>query len=71
MIQEIKTAITFATICLPIIALSMWAIIDAAGREFGSTGKKALWMMIAAIPFIGFIFYLAIGRWKSHKPENV
>jgi hypothetical protein len=31
-------------------------------------GKKALWMFIAAIPFIGFIIYLDFGMRSGTEP---
>ena len=49
-------------------ALTIWAILDAAGKEFGSLGKKAAWMLVAAFPFFGFIVYFAVGYRKGKRP---
>jgi len=66
-VEDLKTSITFVALCLPIIMVSFWAIFDASQREFGTMGKKAAWILIAAVPFIGFIIYLIFGRWRGKK----
>ena len=48
-------------ISVPFLLATLWAVIDAAQKEFGSLRKKVLWMIVAAIPFIGFIIYLIFG----------
>ena len=48
--------------------LTCWATLDASQRDFGTLGKKALWMLVAAIPFIGFIIYFIFGYRKGRKP---
>ncbi len=64
----LKTAVTFAAICIPFFLLTVWAIVDAAQKDFGTTGRKALWVLIAGVPFIGFIPYFLIGFRKGRKP---
>jgi hypothetical protein len=54
-------------ICIPFILLTLWAIFDAARREFGTIEKKAAWVLISAIPFIGFIIYLIFGLRRGEK----
>ncbi len=60
-----KAFLIFICLCIPFFLLTVWAIVNAAQKEFGSSGKKVLWMLIASIPFIGFIIYLAIGFRKG------
>jgi len=67
MVEDLKTSITFVMLCLPIIMISFWAIFDASQREFGTMGKKAAWILVAAVPFVGFIVYLIFGRWRGKK----
>ena len=65
------TTVTFViAVGFVFFALTCWAIMDAARKDFGTLGKKALWMLVAAIPFIGFIIYFAIGFRKGRKPES-
>ena len=57
-------------ICIPFVLLTAWAVVDAALRDFGSTGKKALWIILASIPFIGVLVYFIFGRRMGRKPSN-
>jgi len=52
---------------VPFLLATLWAVIHAAQKEFGSLREKVLWMMVAAIPFIGFIIYLIFGLRKGKK----
>ena len=52
---------------VPFLLATLWAVIHAAQKEFGSLREKVLWMMVAAIPFIGFIIYLVFGFRKGKK----
>jgi hypothetical protein len=52
---------------VPFLLATLWAVIHAAQKEFCSLREKVLWMMIAAIPFIGFIIYLIFGFRKGKK----
>ena len=62
--QTIKVVLGLAA---PFLLATLWAIIHAAQKEFDSFREKVLWMMIAAIPFIGFIIYLIFGFRKGTK----
>jgi uncharacterized membrane protein YhaH (DUF805 family) len=63
--MDIKTAITIVFISIPFFLASVWAIVDVGQKDFGSTGKKALWGLTASIPFIGFLIYLIFGFRKG------
>jgi hypothetical protein len=52
---------------VPFLLATLWAVIHAAQKEFGSLREKVLWMVVAAIPFIGFIIYLIFGFRKREK----
>ncbi len=55
-------------ISIPFFAATVWAIVDAGMRDFGSMGQKALWMLVAAIPFVGFPVYLLFGLRRGNRP---
>jgi len=55
---------------VPFLLATLWAVIHAAQKEFGSLREKVLWMMVAAIPFIGFIIYLIFGFRRGKKWEK-
>jgi hypothetical protein len=62
-----KEILVFICLCIPFFLLTVWAVVNAAQKEFGSLKKKVLWMVIASIPFIGFMIYLAFGFRKGKK----
>ncbi len=65
-----RTTLVILALSVPFFLLTIWAIVSAAQREFASMGHKALWIIIASIPFIGFIPYFLIGFRLSKKPED-
>ena len=65
--MDLKTAGTIVLISIPFFLLSIWAIVDALQKDFGSMGKKALWGLVASVPFIGAIIYLVFGFRKGKK----
>jgi hypothetical protein len=66
--MDLKSLAIFLALCIPFFLLTVWAIVDVAQREFGTAGKKALWWIIASIPFVGFIPYFLFGLRKGKKP---
>lgn len=50
--------------------LTCWALIDVAIKDFGALEKKAVWGMIAFIPFIGWIVYLLWGRRTGKRRKD-
>jgi hypothetical protein len=59
---------TLLGVSLPFFAATVWAIVDAALRDFGTTGRKAFWMLVAAVPFIGVLIYLIFGLRRGKRP---
>ncbi len=55
---------------VPFLLMTLWAVIHAAQKEFGSLREKVIWVVIAGIPFIGFIFYLMFGFPRKIKPGD-
>lgn len=49
-------------------AATCLALLDIARKDFGTLEKKVVWIIIAMIPFVGFIIYLVFGYRKGHKP---
>jgi len=68
--MELKSAITFIVACIPFLLFTVWAIVDVLMKDFGTTGRKALWAFVAAVPFIGAIIYLLIGFRQGRKPKQ-
>ena len=67
--MDISTVKIIIGICIPFVILTLWAIFDAARRDFGAIEQKAIWVLVAAIPFIGFIVYLIVGVKRGRKPS--
>ncbi len=65
-----ETVAVFLGITIPFFLMTIWAIVDVAIKDFGAVKKKALWVVIASIPFIGFIIYLIFGFRKGKKPDE-
>lgn len=65
--ENLTTAIVFVTLCMPFLFISLWAIVDASGREFPTFNQKVVWMLVASVPFVGFVIYLIFGRWRGKK----
>lgn len=63
--------IVFLTICLVFVLSTLWAISDAAKKDFGTMGRKAAWMFVASVPFIGVMIYLFFGFKKGKKSDSI
>ena len=50
------------------LILTLLAIIDVARKDFGTIQKKAIWGLVAVVPFIGWLIYLVFGFRKGKKP---
>lgn len=68
--MDLKTALTFVAASVPFFLLTVWAIVDVLMKDFGTTGRKALWALVAAVPFIGAVIYLLIGFRQGRKPQK-
>lgn len=66
--MDIATAIFWIKISVVFYLLTVLAIVDIVRKDFGTIGKKALWGIIAMIPFIGWLIYLIFGFRKGKKP---
>ena len=65
--MSLKAIAIFVGLCIPFFLGTIWAIVDVAQKDFGTVGKKALWWVIASVPFIGFIIYLIFGFRKGRR----
>jgi uncharacterized membrane protein YhaH (DUF805 family) len=65
---DIATVIVWIKISVVFYLLTVLAIVDIVRKDFGTIGKKALWGIIAMIPFIGWLIYLIFGFRKGKKP---
>ncbi len=69
--MTLDTVLVVVGICTPFILLTLWGIIHAAQRDFGAIEKKAAWILVAAIPFLGFIIYIFFGLKRGKKPGDM
>ena len=65
--MTLKLLVIFLALCVPFLMATIWAVVDVSQKDFGTSGKKALWWIIASVPFIGFIVYLIVGFRKGKK----
>ena len=68
--MDLKEIAVFLGLCVPFFLMTIWGVVDAAMKDFGSVKKTAVWVIIAAVPFIGFIIYLIFGFRKGKKQVN-
>jgi hypothetical protein len=65
--MDLKTIGNFILITVPFFFLTIWAIVDCLQKDFGTIGKKVIWGIIAAVPFIGAPVYFLFGFRKGKK----
>ena len=65
--MDTTTVIFWIKISVVFYLLTVLAIVDIMRKDFGTIGKKALWGIIALIPFIGWLIYLIFGFRKGKK----
>ena len=66
-----KTVMIVVAVSVPFFLMTVWAVVDAALKDFGTPVKKALWLIVAAIPYVGCIFYFALGFRKGKKSVDL
>jgi hypothetical protein len=57
----LKTAGILILLSVPFVLMSIWAIVNAAQKDFSTMRQKVIWIIVASFPFIGFIIYLLFG----------
>lgn len=68
MSEDLQYILTVFAVSIPCFFLTAWAIYDSFQRKFETSGKKAFWMIISAVPFIGFAIYFLFGMRQGQKP---
>jgi uncharacterized membrane protein len=67
---DFATVIVWIKISVVFYLLTILSIVDIVRKDFGTIGKKALWGIIAMIPFVGWLIYLIFGFRKGKKPVD-
>jgi bacteriorhodopsin len=65
---SLKLILIAIAIAIPFFMLTMWAAVDVAVKKFPTPREKTIWWVIALIPFIGWLIYLAVGCGRGVKP---
>lgn len=68
--MDFQTITIWAGIGLLFFVLTNIAFFDVARKDFGSLPKKAVWAIVALIPFIGFVIYFTFGARKGTKKAD-
>ncbi|MBC2713718.1 MAG: PLDc_N domain-containing protein [Desulfobacteraceae bacterium] len=55
---------------IPFLLLTIWMLVDISIKQFKSPGEKAVWWLLALVPFIGWLIYLIFGFRRGKKPVN-
>jgi hypothetical protein len=67
-LEDLKAIFIFLAVCVPFFIGTIWAVVDVAQKDFGTAKDKAVWWVVASIPFVGFIIYLITGFRKGRRP---
>jgi hypothetical protein len=67
-LDDLKAIFIFLAVCVPFFIGTIWAVVDVAQKDFGTVKNKAVWWVVASIPFVGFIVYLLTGFRKGRRP---
>lgn len=67
--MDLHTIKIVVLIVVPFLILTVWAVVHAAQQDFGTAGRKAVWMLLASIPFVGFAVYFIFGARQGRKPD--
>jgi len=65
---DTPTVIFWIKISVVFYLFTILAVVDIVRKDFGTIGKKALWGIVALIPFVGWLIYLIFGFRKGKKP---
>jgi hypothetical protein len=68
--MDLETVGIFLLACIPFFLMTVWSVVNAAEKEFATLGTKVLWVMVASVPFVGFIVYWLFGARKGRKPGD-
>ena len=67
--MDLYTIQVILLLSIPFFLGTIWAMVNAAQKEFSTVAIKITWILIAGIPFIGFIIYLLFGFSKGRRPD--
>lgn len=67
--MDLHTFKVILYLSIPFFLGTIWGMVNAAQKEFSSQAVKITWILIAGIPFIGWIIYLLFGFRKGRLPD--
>ncbi len=66
--MDLYTIKIILLLSIPFFMATTWAMVNAAQKEFSSVAVKITWILVAGIPFVGFVIYLLLGYRKGRRP---
>ncbi len=67
--MDLYTIQVILLLSIPFFLGTIWAMVNAAQKEFSTVAIKITWILIAGIPFIGFIIYVLFGFRKGKRSD--
>jgi len=55
---------------IPFFIATIWALADVSMKKFPTSREKALWWIIALVPFAGWLVYLVFGFKRGEKTDD-
>jgi hypothetical protein len=68
--MDLQTLKIVVLIVIPFVIFTVGAVVHAAQQDFGTGGRKAMWMLVASIPFVGFVVYFIFGARRGKTAEK-
>jgi hypothetical protein len=68
--MDLYTIQVILLLSIPFFLGTIWAMVNAAQKDFSSMAVKITWILVAGIPFFGFFIYLLFGFRKGRRPES-
>lgn len=68
--MDIKILTVILGITVPFFLLTICMLVDVSMKQFPSPAEKAIWWIVALIPFIGWLIYLIFGFRRGKRPET-
>lgn len=68
--EGLQTILIFIGLTVPFFAGTVWGVVDALTKDFGSQATKITWVAVAAVPFVGFLIYLIGGFRKGTRSRQ-
>jgi len=65
--MSLKVVYIFIALTIPFFLVTVWALVDISVKQFRTFEEKAVWWLVAIIPFFGWLVYFIFGFRRGVK----